>query len=503
MKRILISWIGNKDFESCQLDGGEGPILAALRNVRPDLVYLLYNQPDDEVSPYVTWLRERTSAAIEPRHFSLSSPTEYAEIYQASETMLHEVWTVNPRSEYTIFITPGTPAMQAVWVLLGKTRYDARFLQSSKEQGVQFVDIPFAISAEFLPSGSASEGLRLREMVAAPVLETADFDRIITAHPRLLTLKRRAAVLARFDVPVLILGETGTGKELFARAIHNSSVRNVNPFVALNCGAIPPDLIDSTLFGHIKGAFTGAVRDQAGAFEQANGGTLFLDELGELSAPAQVRLLRVLQEGVITRVGASTECPVDVRLIAATHRDLQAGIAEHSFREDLYYRIAVGVLELPPLRERHGDLIRLIEHFLASIPASLKIALDLRLSPGARNRLLRHTWPGNVRELHATLVRAALWTPDGLIDDAAIDEALTRGSKQPVAILDRPLGAGFDLDALLGEVERHYLQQAIALAGGAKTQASRLLGLGSHQVLTNRLRRHGMEEIPAGPGELR
>ena len=501
MKHILISWIGKTDLKSCQSDEGEGPILAALRNAQPDLVYLLHNELYDDVAPYVTWLSARTPAEIETRHFPLSSPTEYTEIYKASETMLKEVWRANPRAEHTIFITPGTPAMQAVWVLLGKTRYEARFLQSSAQQGVQFVDIPFAISAEFLPSGSASEGLRLREMVAAPVPETAGFDRIVTGNPRLLMLKRRAAVLARFDVPVLILGETGTGKELFARAIHNSSVRYGKPFVPLNCGAIPPDLIDSMLFGHVKGAFTGAVRDQAGAFEQANGGTLFLDELGELPASAQVRLLRVLQEGVITRVGASKELPVDVRPIAATHRDLQAGIAEHSFREDLYYRIAVGVLELPPLRERHGDLTRLIEHFLASIPGSLKIDLDLRISPSARNRLLRHTWPGNVRELYATLVRAVLWTSDGYIDDADIDEALMVGRKQRTDILDRPLGTGFDLDALLDEVERHYLERALDASGGAKTKARKLLGLNSHQVLTKRLDRHGIGTITTESGK--
>jgi transcriptional regulator with PAS, ATPase and Fis domain len=496
--QILLSWIGRKDLDAAAGQQPDGPVLATLRYAAPAVAHLLYNYAETDVVRYLDWLQAQVQAKIIARHVPLRSPVDFSDIYEAADTLLQEVCAAHPQVRPTILLSPGTPAMQAVWILLGKTRYTVEFLQSSPERGVEAVDLPFNISAEFLPA--RNEARRLRELLAAEVPASADFERIITGHPRLLDLKRRAAVLARFDVPVLILGETGTGKELFARAIHNNSGRRDKPFIALNCGAIPGELIDSTLFGHVKGAFTGAVRDQPGAFEQADGGTLFLDELGELPAAAQVRMLRVLQEGVITRVGGG-ERPVDVRVLAATHRDLQAAIAAHQFREDLYYRIAVGVLELPPLRERQGDISRLIDHFLGSIPASLKIIFALGLTPDARNLLLRHTWPGNVRELHATLVRAALWTTDGRIHEAEIAEALIARTRPDADILSRPLGADFDLDALLREVEEHYLRRALAAADGSKSQASRLLGLGSHQVLGNRLRRCGLEaRDPVGQG---
>ncbi|WP_328585466.1 sigma-54 dependent transcriptional regulator [Marichromatium gracile] len=479
-------------------DEGDGPVLATIRQQRPDQTYLLFNYAPEKVQPYLKWLRLKAPAPakIEARHAPLSSPVDYTDIYQAAEAQLQYIWDLHPLAHRSILVSPGTPAMQAVWILLGKTRFPAEFLQASPQQGVQPVHLPFAISAEFQPADATQAGQQLRELVAADVPKTAGFERIITKHPRLQDIKRRAAALARFDIPVLILGESGTGKELFARAIHNSSTRSERPFVAVNCGAIQPELIDSILFGHAKGAFTGALRDTAGVFEQANGGTLFLDELGELSPPAQVRLLRVLQEGRVVPVGADREREVDVRLICATHRDLQANIAERRFREDLYYRIAVGVLELPPLRERQGDVYRLTEHFLIEIGEQLGFQHTLLLTPAARNRLLQHAWPGNVRELRAALLRAALWTTDGRIDAPDIDGALLVRTAASDDILNRSLGKGFDLDALLHDVERHYLKRAMLAAEGSKTKASRLLGLGSHQVLTTRLRRQGLDESP-------
>ncbi len=498
MSRILVSWIGGRDLKAINSAGDDGPVLATLRHIRPERAYLLYNYPEAEVARYLEWLGARSPAALTARHAPLCSPIDFTEIHQAVEALLDEVWRAHSGDERCILLSPGTPAMQAVWILLGKTRYPASFIQASAEQGVQWVELPFEISAEFLPGASDRAAVSLGRMIAAEVPETADFDRIVTGHPRLQALKQRAGVLARFDVPVLILGETGTGKELFARAIHNSSARADKPFIALNCGAIPNELVDSTLFGHARGAFTGALRDHDGAFEQADGGTLFLDEFGELPAAAQVRLLRVLQEGVITRLGDAGERRVNVRLIAATHRDLHEAIAAHRFREDLYYRVAVGVMELPPLRERQGDLYRLIEHFLAEIQSALNLAISLELAPAARNRLLRHSWPGNIRELHATLLRAALWSLSGRLEDDDIREALIARAERSADLLERPLGEGFELDALLDEVERHYLERALMQAEGVKSQAARLLGFKSHQVLDNRLRRHGLHAAETG-----
>lgn len=493
LEHVLLSWIGQRDLDAAH-NNSDGPILATIRALRPDKVYLLFNYSEEKVDPYLSWLRLNSACEVDARQVNLRSPVDYVDIYKSANSRLREVWKAHANARRSILISPGTPAMQAIWILLGKTQYPAEFVQSSPEKGVQEVHLPFSISAEFEPPDTSAAGRQLRELLVGDIPDTAGFELIITGHKKLMEIKRRAGVLARFDVPVLILGESGTGKELFARAIHNMSGRSKRPFVALNCGAIPPDLIDSTLFGHVKGAFTGAVRDSPGVFEQANHGTLFLDELGELSKPAQVRLLRVLQEGRIVQVGAQKEQYVDVRLISATHRDLHSDIAERTFREDLYYRIAVGVLELPPLRERHGDLHRLTNYFLSEIWQQLGFDKDPSLTPSAFNILLRHTWPGNVRELRAVLLRAALWSADARINDSVIEGALLLRRFHQTDVLNRPLGDGFNLNALLGEVERHYLERAMLTAEGSKTKASHLLGFRSHQVLTTRLRNQGLDQ---------
>jgi transcriptional regulator with GAF, ATPase, and Fis domain len=217
----------------------------------------------------------------------------------------------------------------------------------------------------------------------------------------------RVNLVAASDVPVLILGETGTGKEVIARAIHMRSPNRNGPFIRVNCGAIPNELIDSQLFGHEKGSFTGAEQSREGWFERANGGTLFLDEIGELPLDAQVRFLRVLQDGFVERVGGHQSIHVDVRIVAATHRDLASMVRERSFREDLWYRLAVFPILLPPLRDRTDDICALANHFAEraalrfGLPAAHPTAADLRL-------LERYEWPGNIRELGAVIDRAAI-----------------------------------------------------------------------------------------------
>jgi len=215
------------------------------------------------------------------------------------------------------------------------------------------------------------------------------------------------------------LGQSGTGKELLARAIHQASPRRARPFVTVNCGAIAPDLIESELFGHEKGAFTGAVGQRVGYFESAHSGTLFLDELGELPKPAQVKRLRALQEGEVTRVGATAPTPVDVRILAATNRTLVEDVAAGRFREDLFYRLAVAVIHLPPLREREGDAGLLLDRLLDQVNRESETEPGYSpkiLSVNARKLLLEHPWPGNVREMQNTLRRAAVWTPGPIID---------------------------------------------------------------------------------------
>jgi transcriptional regulator with PAS, ATPase and Fis domain len=256
----------------------------------------------------------------------------------------------------------------------------------------------------------------------------------------------------------------------------------------LNCGAIPSELVESTLFGYRRGAFTGAHTDQLGVFEAAHGGTLFLDEVGELPLAAQVKLLRVLQGGTYSRVGESDERRVDVRIIAATHRDLTDAVREGRFREDLYYRLAVAVIRIPPLRERGRDLAQLIDALLAQIDAehgqSEAGYVPKQLSAAARRLLLAHRWPGNVRELYNTLVRASIWAPGATIraEDVELLPAVHEASSD---VLGRPLGDGLDVRALVDEVKRHYLERALHEAGGNKTRAAALIGLPSQQTFSN------------------
>src|SRR5439155_1081409 len=272
--------------------------------------------------------------------------------------------------------------------------------------------------------------------------------------------------------------ESGTGKEMLARAIHRASPRRDRPFVAVNCGAIPGDLVESELFGHERGAFTGATQSKKGYFESSNGGTLFLDELGELPRPAQVKLLRVLQEGEVTHLGATTPLRVDVRIVAATNRTLTDEISAGRFREDLFYRLAVAVLKIPPLRERTGDLGLLVEYLLDQVNREAAEEPGFRektLSVGAKNLLLSHDWPGNVRELLNTLRRAAIWSDGVTISAEDAREALLPAiASTRQDILRRPLGGGLNLPELLKEVAGHYLSRAMDEVHGNKTKAAEL-----------------------------
>lgn len=493
MKRkqgVLVSWIGGNDLKA--KDGGEpGPILSTLRAVHFDSAELLFSYPADRVEPYLVWLREQIKVPIHAHYEPLSSPVHFGDIYQAASKHLERL--VSSDIQPSILLSPGTPAMQAVWILLGKARYPALFFQSSLEQGVERVEIPFEIAAEYVPAANSISSSRLVQLAGQGVPVDAAFDSILTQCERMAELKSQAQILARKQVPVLICGETGTGKELFARAIHNAGPRADKPFIAVNCGAIPPELIDSVLFGHKKGAFTGAIADRAGVFQQANGGTLFLDEFGELTPEVQVRLLRVMQESTFMAVGGSQEQKVDVRLIAATHRNLMQEVAQGRFREDLFYRIAVGVLQLPPLREREGDLLLLVEALLASIGSQDGSFSGKKISVEAMNVILRHPWRGNVRELQASLLRAVLWCQGDVITPADIEQALFKMQLQSAGVMSLDVSQGIDIQEVISEVATHYVRRALAVTNQNKTRAAGLLGLKSQQTLSNWMEKYGIE----------
>jgi len=308
----------------------------------------------------------------------------------------------------------------------------------------------------------------------------------------------KARRIAPRSIPVVIEGETGTGKELLARAIHRSSTRRKKPFIAVNCGAIPNELVESELFGHEKGAFTGADRLRKGYFEAAHTGSLFLDEISEVPLSVQVKLLRILQEGEVVHVGATKPIKINVRIIAATNRELTTEISNGHFRSDLFYRLAVGVLRLPPLRDRTGDLSLLIDYLLDEVNnESIEEPghTHKKLYASARNLLLLHAWPGNVRELKNTILRASVWSEGETITSDEIKEALLPiRTPSGSDILGRPLDTELKLPELINTVARHYLGRALEETRGNKSQAANLVGLPSYQTFTNWLKKYGVEQ---------
>ena len=331
--------------------------------------------------------------------------------------------------------------------------------------------------------------LEERDDLRRTVRHQYGFDSVVGRSALMRRVFDQARLVAKWNTTVLIRGETGTGKELIANAIHYNSPRARNPFVKLNCAALPENLLESELFGHERGAFTGAVEARKGRFEQAHGGSLFLDEIGEISPAFQAKLLRVLQEGEFERVGGSRSIKVDVRLIAATHRDLETAVEMGDFREDLFYRLNVMPLNLPPLRDRVEDIPEIAQHLIAKIGTNQR--RKLTLTDMAQRRLAHHPWPGNVRELENCLERAAVLSEDGLIDVDLIrfPGGRERSAPRPpsnVAPMTRaePPGAQppmIDLDdPNLSERER--VIGALEQAGWVQAKAARLLGMTPRQI---------------------
>ena len=323
----------------------------------------------------------------------------------------------------------------------------------------------------------------------------AEQGNLVGSSAAMRDVQKSIGLLADSDATVLLLGETGTGKEVVARSIHTHGRRAKAPFVPVNCAAIPAELLESLLFGHVRGAFTGAVADRAGSFREAQGGTLFLDEIGDMDLAMQAKLLRALQERIVTPVGGQP-VPIDVRVIAATHRDLLQAVRDGRFREDLYYRLGVVPLALPPLRERLADIIPLAEHFLA---LSAGDAPAKRLAADAAARLLAHPWPGNVRELLNAMKRAATLVRRPVIaaDDLAF---LVRpaGPADPGGVTDWLAGT---LPEAVARLEMELIRRALATCGGNRAQAAEQLGI-RRQLLYQKLERYGLAVSPNGTADV-
>jgi len=349
-------------------------------------------------------------------------------------------------------------------------------IEAMKAGAYDYVPKPFDVDELKVVIHRALEKTRLAEenvYLRRELAERYAFKNIIGRSPRMQTIFGLIERVARTTSTVLIEGESGTGKELIARAIHFSGPRAAERFLSINCGAMPETLLESELFGHERGAFTGAVRDKNGLFQEARRGTLFLDEIGEMSLPMQVKLLRALQDKTVRRVGGTVEEAVDVRIIAATNQELREKIARGEFREDLYYRINVIPVVLPPLRERREDIALLVGHFLRNSCESLGLA-PKKISAEALALLEGYAWPGNVRELENLIERAVALSGSGVITAADLPDYLASGSRAVAASATLP-EEGLDLEAFLDRIRTDLMHQALARTGGVQTQAAELL----------------------------
>ncbi len=386
--------------------------------------------------------------------------------------LLREVRAGHPQAAFITVTAYGTIARAVEAIHLGADDYLSK---------------PFERQALLLAIGKVLRARSLEDENRRLTEELGERDRLVDlvgSAPSMQRLFRRVEKLASTDATILLAGESGTGKELAARALHALSRRAEEPFVAVNCAAIPEGLLESEFFGVEKGAYTGADRSRAGNFEAAAGGSLFLDEVGELPVAIQPKLLRVLQEGRFTRVGGTRERASDARILAATNRDLATEVENGRFREDLYYRLNVVPLTMPPLRERREDVPTLVEHFAAR--AARRHGVRVEPFGGlVMKRLLDHPWPGNVRELGNVVERLVLLAEDGRASADDLPEEMTR----------RPgIGNGFRLPAAgiaWDDHERSCLAQALELAGGNRAQAARLLDL-PYKAFLYRLEKHGL-----------
>ncbi len=525
-KRLLASWIGHNDIRAFALslpaeqrdkiltalpgprpsENEVGPIKTLVEQERFDEIRLLSNYSPVWEEGFSAWLGSRTQVV----HVELNNPTDYTEIFGIANGELGELksradW---PDTDLSIHLSPGSPAMAAIWLLLGKTRYPATFFQTYK--GKAWVTmVPFDLAVDFVPEVFRDADSHLQHLTSHSPGEIEGFQQIVGDSQAIRLAVGRAKRAAVRNVPVLLLGESGTGKELFARAIHESSSRRSGPLLAINCAAVSRDLLESELFGHKAGSFTGAQSDRKGAFEEADGGTLFLDEIGECDLAMQTKLLRVLQppdgtdpcHRVFYRVGDLEERHSSVRVIAATNRDLLAGVTDGEFREDLYYRLAVITVKLPPLRDRQGDISKIAEHLLTQINGQFE-----EEEPGYTHKSIsdstmvfvqRHRWPGNVRQLYNALLQAAVMAEGDTIQKHDITDAVAEMVGETDFAddgLERPLGDGFNIQEHVNEIHRHYLRRAMKEVGGVKPPPAKQIGLPNYHTLDAQLERLDVDE---------
>ena len=352
-------------------------------------------------------------------------------------------------------------------------------IEAMRAGAYDYISKPFDVDELKLMAEKALEKTELEEQNVYLRRELAGkytFENIIGSSRKMQDVFSLVERVARTSSTVLIHGESGTGKELIARAIHFASPRSSSKFLSINCGAMPENLLESELFGHVRGAFTGAVREKKGLFHEASQGTLFLDEIGEMTPAMQVKLLRALQERTVRRVGGTEEEPIDVRIIAATNQDLEARIAAGEFREDLYYRINVIPVDLPPLRQRREDIPLLVEHFLEKFSRQMGLGEPKRISIEAMRQLEGYAWPGNVRELENLVERAVALSGEATLTTRDLPPQLLEGRTTGTDAVTLP-DEGIDLETRLEAIRADLMTQALERTDGVQTKAAELLGM--------------------------
>ena len=495
--KTLLTWLGTKDIENMEKDQHAAiSALAAKSEHQFNKIVILSNHKPEVWDRFERFIQKKIAMALRPdadisvKQAHIASPIDYPSIAKETEKWIGKLST--EAETLVVNLTSGTPTMTTLSVLIGKGKHNVRFMQVSPENEPLNVDVPLDFGLEYVKSAARQVA---SQASSAPKLADA-FAAITCLSDSMQTVVNRAKRLAASEVPVLVLGETGTGKEEMAKAIHNASLRAEKQPKTVNCGALAPTLVESTLFGHKKGAFTGADKDYPGLFEQADGGTLFLDEVGELSLDVQVKLLRAIQQGEVTPLGSTETKTVDVRVIAATHQNLQRLVSEGKFREDLFYRLAVGIIALPSLKERLADIPTIVAQLNEQINkagAKHPAYVSKEISEDGINFICEQPWPGNIRELWSTLNRAFLWSDSPIVNRHDLSQAmLTRPAASEDVSISLTFNDKIDIVQLTDKFQKKYVEAALKASGNVKKHATQMLGLKDHQTLTNWMKRLGI-----------
>jgi len=498
---VLLTFAGNRDPFNLEAVAGnftDGPVLTLLHEKQFQRIYI-FTTPNTLINAQDLRREIIARSEGEARIFNIDipDPTDYEELYLHMYKRCQEIMAEHEaqKPKYFIATASGTPQMQTIWFLLSQSGLvpatllkitPPRFLKP-KQKAVSEI----RLSLERFPKISSPSQRELeiettylrKEKLEAErkdlVLQFSQY-KMIGKSTQLEQIKDTIKAASQYDSAVLIQGATGTGKELVARAIHFNSTRKAEPFIVVNCAAIPETLVESELFGHEKGAFTGAIQQKKGRFELADKGTIFLDEVGDMPLFAQAKILRVLQDSEITRIGGTRTIRTDVRLIAATNRDLATLISEDRFRDDLYYRLKVIDIQMPSLSERREDVPLLVEYFLGLYNHRYKE--QKQVSRETMKRLFEYAWPGNIRELENTIERAFVLSKGNIIKETDLSPEIsageTSGTREKPSV--KIPTAGLDFDTYLKNLERKYYEEAIKIKDGNREAAARLLKIKPH-----------------------